>query len=266
MTASELYRILNERIPSSLSCEWDNDGVMCLPEPDREIKSVLLALDITEAVVDRAISEGFDVIVSHHPLLFHGVKHMTVDDPVARRTIKLCRAGIAAFSFHTRLDALEGGVNDALAKRLSLTDVTPFGDDGIGRVGTLPRSMSAQEFAATVADRLNAPAITLSDAGKPVRRVAVLGGGGGDFMLDALATGADAYVTGDCAHHHLVDAPERGISLIVAGHYHTEYLVLEQLAMMLDKLLPGAHILPISSNAVKTIINPRHIESKGENS
>jgi dinuclear metal center YbgI/SA1388 family protein len=266
MTTSELYRILNERIPASLSCDWDNDGIMCLPEPDREVKKVLLPLDITEAVVDQAVAENFDVIISHHPLLFHGVKHMTVDDPVARRAIKLCRAGIAAFSFHTRLDALQGGVNDVLAKRLSLTDAVPFGDDGIGRIGTLAEPMSAEALAIMVADRLNATAVTLSDAGKPVRRVAVLGGGGGDFMADALAAGADAYVTGDSAHHHLVDAPEKGISLIVAGHYHTEYLVLEQLAIMLDELLPDAHILPICSNTVKTIINPRHIKSKGENS
>ena len=266
MTVSQLYDILNERIPAALSCEWDNDGAMCIPLPDHEIKRVLLALDITEAVVDRAIAEDYDLIVSHHPLLFHGFKHMTVDDPVARRTIKLCRAGIAAFSFHTRLDALQGGVNDVLAERLGLTDVTPFGGDGIGRTGTLAAPMSAEDFAALVADRLDAPAVTLADAGKPVARVAVLGGGGGDFMLDALAAGADAYVTGDAAHHHLVDAPERGISLIVAGHYHTEYLVLEQLTAMLSELVPGAHILPISSHAVKTIINPRHIESKGEKS
>lgn len=266
MTASELYRLLNEKIPTSLSCDWDNDGDMCLSEPDREVKSILLALDMTEAVIERAIAEGFDVIISHHPLLFHGLKHITPDDPVARRTIKLCRAGIAAFSFHTRLDALEGGVNDVLSARLGLKDITTFGDDGIGRIGTLAESMSAHELATRVADRLNAPAVTLSDAGKDVRRVAVLGGGGGDFMLDALAAGADAYVTGDAAHHHLVDAPERGISLIVAGHYHTEYLVLEQLAIMLQKLLPDAHILPISSNAVKTVINPRHIKNEGEKS
>lgn len=264
MTTSELYRILNERIPASLSCDWDNDGVMCLPEPDREVKKVLLPLDITEAVVDQAVAENFDVIISHHPLLFHGVKHMTVDDPIARRTIKLCRAGIAAFSFHTRLDALAGGVNDVLASRLTMTNVTPFGEEGIGRVGTLSESMSAKAFAAMVADRLNAPAVTLADAGKPVTRVAVLGGSGGDDVLAALATGADAYVTGEAGHHWLVDAPEMGLSLIVAGHYHTEYLVLEQLAIMLDELLPDAHILPICSNTVKTIINPRHIKSKGE--
>ena len=266
MTVSELYAILNERISPSLSCDWDNDGVMCMPEPDREIKSVLLALDMTEAVVDRAIAEGYDLIISHHPLLFHGLKHIDPTDPVARRTIKLCRAGIAAFSFHTRLDALEGGVNDVLAARLSLIDVAPFGQDAMGRIGALPASMSAEAFAAMVADRLDAPTVTLADAGKPISRVAVLGGGGGDFMSDALTAGADAYVTGDAAHHHLVDAPEKGISLIVAGHYHTEYLVLESLAIMLSELLPGAHILPISSNAVKAIINPRHINQEGERS
>lgn len=253
MTVSELYTALNERIPATLSCEWDNDGDMCLPEPEREIKKILLALDITEAVVDRAIAESFDVIISHHPLLFHGLKHITPGDPVARRTIKLCRAGIAAFSFHTRLDALTGGVNDVLAKRLGLNDVTSFGDDGIGRVGTLAEPMSAEAFAAIVADRLNAPAVTLADAGKPVCRVAVLGGGGGDFMLDALLAGADAYVTGDAAHHHLVDAPERGISLIVAGHHHTEAPVLDALLDLLDELLPEAHVYTIDSNPTKII-------------
>lgn len=253
MTVSELYTALNERIPATLSCEWDNDGVMCLPEPDRMIKNVLIALDITETVVDCAVADACDVIISHHPLLFHGLKHITPDDPVARRTIKLCRAGIAAFSFHTRLDALEGGVNDVLAARLGLTDVTTFGDDGIGRIGTLAEPMSAEALAATVADRLNATAVTLSDAGKSVRRVAVLGGGGGDFMLDALLAGADAYVTGDAAHHHLVDAPERGISLIVAGHYHTEAPVLDALLDLLDELLPEAHVYTIDSNPTKII-------------
>lgn len=255
MTVSELYRILNEKIPPSLSCEWDNDGVMCLPDPDREVKRILVALDITEKVVDRAIAEGFDAIISHHPLLFRGVKHMSVTDPVARRTIKLCRAGIAAFSFHTRLDALAGGVNDVLANLLGLTNITPFGDEGIGRVGKLSESMSAAAFAAMVADRLNAPAVTLADAGKPITRVAVLGGSGGDDVLAALATGADAYVTGEAGHHWLVDAPEMGLSLIVAGHYHTEAPVCQVLADMLQSLVSSASIKVYDSNTIQTILN-----------
>lgn len=255
MTVSELYRILNEKIPPSLSCDWDNDGIMCLPEPDRKINKILVALDVTEAVVDHAIAKGYDLIISHHPLLFRGVKHMSMIDPIARRTIKLCRAGIAAFSFHTRLDALAGGVNDVLASRLTLTDVTPFGEEGIGRVGTLTESMSAKAFAAMVADRLNAPAVTLADAGKPVTRVAVLGGSGGDDVLAALATGADAYVTGEAGHHWLVDAPEMGLSLIVAGHYHTEAPICRTLADMLQSLISSASIEVYDSNAIQTILN-----------
>ena len=253
MTVSELYRILDERIPASLSCEWDNDGVMCLPEPDREVKSVLIALDITEAVVDCAVADGCDVLISHHPLLFRGVKHMTVDDPVARRTIKLCRAGIAAFSFHTRLDAMEGGVNDVLADLLDLMNVIPFGDEGIGRVGTLAEPMSAEAFAATVAERLGVPSVTLADAGKPIRRVAVLGGSGGDDVTAALATGADAYVTGEAPHHWLVDAPEMGLSLIVAGHHATEAPVLDALLDLLDELLPDSHLCTVNSNPTQSV-------------
>ena len=261
MTVSELYRQLCERIPPTLSCDWDNDGIMCMPEPERDVHRVLLALDITEEVVDRAIAQGYDVILSHHPLLFRGIKHLTVQDPVARRSIKLCRAGITALSFHTRLDAVEGGVNDVLAEWLTLTEVAPFGEEGIGRVGMLREPMSAEVFAAMLADRLNAPTVTLADSGRPVQRVAVLGGSGGDDVLAALATGADTYVTGEAPHHWLVDAPEMGLNLIVAGHYHTEYLVIERLASMLQELIPDAEILPINSNAVKAIINPRYIKN-----
>ena len=261
MTVYELYKQLCEQIPPTLSCDWDNDGIMCMPEPDRKVERVLLALDITEEVVDRAIEQHYDIIISHHPLLFRGIKHLTVQDPVARRSIKLCRAGISAISFHTRLDAVEGGVNDVLATRLMLTDATPFGEESIGRVGTLSEPMSAEAFSSMVADRLNAPTVTLADSGRPVHRVAVLGGSGGDDVLAALATGADTYVTGEAPHHWLVDAPEMGLNLIVAGHYHTENLVMETLAAMVNKLIPDAHILPIHSNAIKAIINHGHIKN-----
>ena len=254
MTVAELYARLNELIPASLSCEWDNDGIMCLPEPEREVRSVLIALDITEAVVDSAVADCCDVIISHHPLLFRGVKHMSMTDPVSRRTIKLCRAGIAAFSFHTRLDALDGGVNDVLADLVGLLNVEPFGEEGIGRVGTLAKPMNAKDFAALVAERLGAPAVTLADAGKPISRVAVLGGSGGDDVPAALATGADSYLTGEASHHWLIDAPEMGLSLIVAGHHHTEAPVLDALLDLLDRLLPGVEVCTMDSNPTQTVL------------
>lgn len=255
MTVQQLYDNLNDHIPTSLSCDWDNDGEMCIPSPDREVKRVLVTLDITEDAVQAAIEADVDVIISHHPLLFRGIKHMTPTDPVARRCMALCRAGIAALSFHTRLDAMIGGVNDALATAIGLTDVTPF--DGqqaaLGRIGNLPRFMSAQEFARLVAKQLDAPSVQLADASRPVRRVAVLGGSGGDEMSAALAAGADTYLTGEASYHHMVDAPEMGLNLIVAGHFYTEQPVCERLSKLLQEIVPSASIQQFNSNKIKTI-------------
>lgn len=253
MTVCELYKQLCDLIPSTLSCDWDNDGDMCMPEPEREVRRVLIALDITAEVVKTAIEGNYDLILSHHPLLFHGLKHLVAGEMTARKCIDLCRAGISAYSFHTRLDAVTGGVNDTLAALLDIKDAVPFGEDGIGRIGTLKQDMTAEDFAHLVAERLDAPAVTLSDAGKTVHRVAVLGGGGGDFLRGALSEGADTYVTGDAGFHHIVDAPQLGINLIVAGHHHTEHPVCERLADMIRSLAPDAEIAIISSYKAKTI-------------
>jgi dinuclear metal center YbgI/SA1388 family protein len=253
MTVSALYKQLCELISPELSCDWDNDGDMCIPEPEREVHRVLIALDITGDVVKAAIEGNYDVILSHHPLLFHGLKHLVANEMTSRKCIDLCRAGISALSFHTRLDAVTGGVNDTLAKLLDIENAVPFGDDSIGRIGSLSTDMTAEAFARLVAERLDAPAVTLSDAGKSVHRVAVLGGGGGDFMRAALSAGADTYVTGDAGFHHIVDAPQLGINLIVAGHHHTEHPVCHKLADMIRAMIPEAEISVMNSYTAKTI-------------
>lgn len=251
MNVTELYRLLNERIPPSLSCEWDNDGLMCCPEPDRPARRVLVCLDATAAMVERAVDGNFDVVLTHHPLVFHKLPALEPGDPVAKKLIRLTRAGVAVMSFHTRLDAVEGGVNDALAARIGLTDVTPYGE-GIGRIGTLPSPLPLAEFAAKVKKTLGAPALTVADAGREVRRVAVLGGNGSDDVRATEETGADTYLTGEIAHHHLTDAPERGMNLIAAGHFHTEDPVCEVLAGMVRAADPTAWVEIANSNAVRT--------------
>ncbi|MBQ7397988.1 MAG: Nif3-like dinuclear metal center hexameric protein [Clostridia bacterium] len=253
MTVCELYKQLCELIPPSLSCDWDNDGDMCMPIPERKVRRVLIALDIKGEVVKTAIEGDYDLILSHHPLLFHGLKHLVAGEMTAHKCIDLCRAGISAYSFHTRLDAVTGGVNDTLAALLDIEDAVPFGEDSIGRIGMLKQDMTAEDFARLVVERLDAPAVTLSDAGKTVHRVAVLGGGGGDFMRGTLAEGADTYVTGDAGFHHIVDAPQLGINLIVAGHHHTEHPVCERLADMIRALIPEAEITVMNSYKAKTI-------------
>ena len=255
MKVLELYRFLNEKIPPSLSCEWDNDGLMCCPDGEREVKRVLVALDVTAAVAEEAIVGGYDVILSHHPLIFHPLKALNASDPVAKKAIRLMLAGVAVMSFHTRLDAVEGGVNDTLAAALGLFDVVPFGEGGetIGRIGTLQSPMTLDGFALRVKDVTGAPAVEVADAGKEVLRVALLGGGGAGDADAARAAGADTYLTGELKHNQLTDAPECGMNLIAAGHFYTENLICERLAALTREADPNVSIYITNSNAVRMI-------------
>lgn len=249
ISVAALYQKLEERIPPSLSCDWDNDGMMCCPLPGRPSQRVLVTLDITDLSVSYAVAHHFDAVVSHHPLLFRGIRHLEPGDAVARKTIDLCRAGIAAFSFHTRLDALPGGVNDTLADCLGLTGVTPFGTGPVmmGRIGEYSCA-SATEFARHVAKRLHTSGVLLSDAGRPVRRVAILGGEGGDEWEAARSCGADTYVSGRIGYHRMMDAPEAGINLIEAGHYSTEFPVCYTLERWIREISPESYTEVFSGN------------------
>lgn len=259
MTVSELYRALDARIPRDYACAWDNDGLSCCPDPDAPVTGILIALDATEDAAAAAEKRGFNVLLTHHPMLFRGLKAVAGADTGSRKVIGLIRSGISSMAFHTRLDALPGGVNDVLAKVLGLSDVVPFGDghgeDGnaagmpIGRIGVLPEAESFDAFCARVKTALHLPAILGADCGKPVRRVAVLGGAGDDEVSAAHEAGADVFVTGELRYHQLCDAPFSGMSLINAGHYHTEYPVLTVLRRMVGEIYAeaGEPLVPIET-------------------
>lgn len=231
MTVKELYAYIAGFAPAALSAEWDNDGIACCTNEARPVRRVLVALDATEAVADKAIAEGFDVLLTHHPLLFRGVKALTPIATVPRKLLKLIKADVTAMSFHTRLDAAEGGVNDVLAHTLGLENVQPFGPAGeeMGRIGDLPQALSAAECAKTVCEKLDIPTVLLAGDGT-VRRVAVLGGEGGDFVSAAKAAGADLFVSGRIGYHRMLDGAEEGIALIEAGHFATEVAICDRLA------------------------------------
>ena len=241
MTTLELYRALEERLPRTLSAEWDNDGLSCLPEEQKNITRVLVALDATEAVVDLAIAGDYDLLLTHHPLLFRGIKALTPGETVPRKLLKLARAGVSSASFHTRLDAVDGGVNDIFASLLGLCDVRPFAPEGevpCGRIGALSSPLDADALAARVCDALHIPHVLVSGDGE-CRTVAVLGGEGGDFVGAARRAGADAFVSGRIGYHRLLDGAEDGIVLIEAGHFATEVAVCHALADMVRSIDPG---------------------------
>ena len=255
MTVIELYRYLDKTVPSSLSCEWDNDGLMCCPDESKTVKRVLVTLDVTGEAIEAAKREGCDVIISHHPLIFKGLKSLSPENYVSSKAIELIKSGIAVFSFHTRLDALSGGVNDILAAKLGVKNTAPFGCDkeAIGRIGVLDAPMSLDDFAAHVKAALGAPFVLVADAGKAVFKVALLGGEGCDDIAAAKAAGADTYVSGRLGYHALTDAPEENINLIEAGHFYTEHPVCEKLGELVKSADEKIEIVPFFSNRIKAI-------------
>ena len=253
MTVRELYDYLNGRIPEALSCEWDNDGLMCCPKAEREVKKVLVTLDISSEAVKMAMKNGCDVIVSHHPLVFKPIKALTTDNGVSAKLIKLVQNGISAMSFHTRLDVLPGGVNDALSDKLGLKDVEPFGEDGVmmGRVGNVNEN-TLENFAEFVKNILGSPMV-LYNGELPVHRVAVLGGNGDDFISAAKKCGADTLVSGRLGYHVMADAKENGINLVEAGHYFTEAPVVDYLADMVKDADESIELFFFDSNNIKAV-------------
>ena len=189
MNIRELYCYLDKMIPPSYSAEGDRDGLMVCPDPDRKVRRALVALDVTGEVADEAVDGGFDLIVSHHPLIYKPLGSITPDDGVAAKVINLVCAGISVMSFHTRLDAVPGGVNDILAGLLGLADVTPFGraGDTLGRIGKIQRPVELEAFAGRAKSALAAPAVLVSGCGRKVTKVAVVGGSGGDYIPAAIA-------------------------------------------------------------------------------
>ena len=244
MTVKQLYEYIDAFAPRALSAEWDNDGIACCVEEGKAVRRVLVALDATDRVVEKSVQGGFDVLLTHHPLLFRGVKELTPSRTVPRKLIKLVRSGVAAMSFHTRLDAANGGVNDILAQKLGLESVSAFGPEGeeMGRIGDLCATVSAKEYAQTVCEKLNISTVLLSGE-RPVRRVAVLGGEGGDFVDAAIRAGADLLVAGRIGYHRMLDGAEEGIALIEAGHFATEVAVCEKLAALVRAADPTVEVV-----------------------
>ncbi len=258
MTVRELYEKLNERIPRTLSCEWDNDGLMCCPDGGREVRRVIVSLDATAEVCDMAIEGGYDVILTHHPFIFKGLRALEDSNAIAAKSIKLVLAGISVMSFHTRLDAVSGGVNDTLAELLGLKRIESFEGEGlpIGRVGELELPMSPDGFAKKVKDTLGCPFVLLSDAGREVKRVAVVGGEGKDFISVVRDIGADTYLSGRLDYHSMTDAPDiigTPINLIEAGHFYTEFPICRTLCEIVAHISPEIECDIVNHNRIKAI-------------
>ncbi len=246
----EIFEYLNELAPVSLKMDFDNVGLL-VGDAREDADKFLVALDVTDEVIDEAAQLGADIIVSHHPIIFGALKSVTADDLVGRKIIALVRNNISAICMHTNLDIAEGGVNDALMAALGIKpqrwlEACGCGTDGntvgCGRIGELSEPMRFENFLKLCKSALKANGLRYVYAGKPVKKLAVMGGAGGSNLMDAVNAGCDTYVTSDIKYNSFLDAKELGINLIDADHFCTENVVVPVLADKLRTRFPDAEV------------------------
>lgn len=233
VTLNDIIGLMEQIAPATLAEEWDNVGLM-LGRRDKEVRKILLALDMTKQSVEQAVKYKVDLIITHHPAIFRKLNSMTDAVWTQELLLTLAENGIAVYSAHTNFDIVNGGVNESLAQRLQLTNVTVLDDQsGLGRVGEVAET-NLQDFAKFVKQQLQADYVVLGNAGRTVKKVAICGGAGADFIQQALAKGADTLVTGDVKYHSAQEAVFSGLNILDAGHQPTELPAMQDLKNRLE--------------------------------
>ena len=246
----EVLSALEQFAPLPLQESWDNAGLQ-IGLTEAEVSGALLCLDVTEKVIDEAIAKGCNLVVSHHPLLFHGLKQVSDANDVQRTVRKAIKADVCVISMHTNMDNARGGVNFKIAERLGLIgEMGPISSqEKIPMVvAELPQPLEAQAFIELVKERFGVKCAMCNELlQRPISKVAICGGAG-DFMLDeAIAKGADAFITGEM-HYHVYFGHEQQIQICVIGHYESEQFTSEIFRDIIEKACSGLRTVIAETN------------------
>ena len=218
-TVGDIRRLIDQTAPFD-SCEsFDNVGVLIGGE-DLPVTRCLVTMDVTCATVQEAAANGCELIVSHHPVIFHPMKRIPFDSVQGM----LVANGIAVLSAHTNFDKAPGGLNESLARLLGLEEFAPLPEDRCAATAVLPgeQPMEMEAVIGFVAKALRLQGMRYYDAGKPVHKVVLCCGGGGSYVHEAIRLGVDLVISGDFKHDQVIDAVNAGVSCIDAGHFETE--------------------------------------------
>jgi dinuclear metal center YbgI/SA1388 family protein len=240
LTVKDIASVIEDFAPLSIQESWDNSGLI-IGSPSQEVHGILLGFDCTPELVDEAVAVGADLIVTHHPLIFNGLKKISPDDPTGLAVMKAIAGGVAVYAAHTTADKVIGGVSGAMARRLGLTGVEVLdlepGGYGLGAVGNLPEPMDGASFIEYVRSRFALKALRSSRLPEvPVSRVAMCGGAGGSLIEDARKAGAQAYLCGDVSYHHFFTTKD--FMVIDIGHFEGEVEIVDILFTLLQKNFP----------------------------
>lgn len=248
ITVNSVAAVLEQFAPPELAESWDNVGFL-VGDRQREVRRVMTCLSITADSAAEAVADQADLIVTHHPLPFAPLRQITTDSYSGGLLLKLIEAGISVYSAHTAFDSAAQGINQQLAVGLGLTQIEPLrpgdaphGALGAGRRGELSPALSIDELASRVQKFLGTTGLHVVGEERPIARVAVACGSGGEFLEAAKETGCDALVTGEARFHSCLEAEAAGVALLLPGHYASERFAMEWLATYLQQQLPSTSV------------------------
>ena len=251
MICTDIISIIEHTYPTEAALEWDNVGLQ-VGRYSKDVSTIYIALDLTDAVIEDAILEGADMIITHHPMIFSPIKSVTDGDLIGKRLIRLLQNDICYYAMHTNYDAL--GMAELASEKLGLCDASVLEEivlegEGIGRVGNLKKEMSLEDCCKLVKTTFDIPDVKLyGDRNQMVQRIAISPGSGKSMIRHALEKNAQVLIAGDFDHHSCLDAMDNGLAIIDAGHYGTEYMFVEDIASFIREKFIG----------IATVVAPVH--------
>lgn len=248
MKLKEIARIIENFANPQIAEDYDNIGLL-IGDREKGIKKVLITLDTNLCTVNEAIENGCDMILSHHPIFFRGIKKIDYSTAEGQMVKNIIKNDISLFAAHTNIDSAKGGINDVLADIFGIENcrvlepslINP--DEGLGRYGKLKNPVAFGELCDITREKLSTPIRAAGDFNKEIKTLCVAGGSCSEFIGDAIRKGCDAVITGDLKYHDMMSYSEDGICIIDAGHYPTEIIVLD----IFEKLLSGTGVEVVKS-------------------
>ena len=243
MLCRDIMKVIEATYPKHAALEWDNVGLL-VGRTEKEVKKIYVALDATDAVIERAVASNVDMLITHHPLLFSPLKKITDEHFIGSRVVKLLQHDISYYAMHTNYDVCGmADISAAIlgldgAETLEVTDKESM--EGIGKVGDFSGPMSLQSCGEFIKEKFQLDSVKVfGDLSSTVQRVAICPGSGKGMTELALEKNADVLVTGDIGHHEGIDAVAQGLAIIDAGHYGLEHIFIEDMANYLRKNIEG---------------------------
>ena len=247
MLCRDIIKVIEATYPKHAALEWDNVGLL-VGRMDKDVKTIYVALDATNEVIDEAIALSADMLITHHPLLFSPLKQITDECFIGGRVVKLLQHDISYYAMHTNYDVLGMAALSGEILGLSDMDVLEVTDseqmEGIGRVGMLAKQLSLRECCELIKEKFELDGVkAFGDLDKKVKRVAISPGSGKHMTEFAMAKGADVFVTAEIDHHEGIDAVAQGMAIIDAGHYGLEHIFIEDVSEYLREKIQGVDIV-----------------------